>query len=333
MRSPTSFGSGRRTFLRLLGAGVFAAAAPLSARASEPYPSRVVKLVVPYAPGGSTDVMARLIAVDMAKTLNTSVIIENRPGANGFIGANFVGKSPPDGYTLAVLPAVLALTMPVLKPDLPFANELVAVSLIQTNDQILVGRLDLPASTLPEIVAMAKAAPGKVTYGHTGVGTGNHMLAAVMGYASGIEITLAPYRGEQPALNDVMGGHLDLAVSSVAAVGPLIEEKKVKPIAALGPKRIRRFPDVPTASESGYPGFNGNSFLGLHAPTGTPDEILEKLSDAVDAALKVPEIRERILTLGGEPGGGGRKAYAQFLQNERVRVDKIIKQANIKYEE
>lgn len=313
--------------------GLFLGFVPTSSEAqSYPVPGKVIRLVVPYAVGGSTDIMSRLIAIDMAKTLGTSVIVENRAGADGAIGANLVAKAPPDGYTLAVFPAVLAVTMPLLKPDLTYAQETVPVSLIQTNDQILVARLGLPASNIPEVVALARANPAKISYGHTGVGTGNHLLAATLMHASKIQLNLVPYKGEQPALNELMGGQLDLAVSSIAAVGPLIDASRVKPIAALGAQRARRYPNLPTVAEGGYPDFNGNSFLGVHAPAGTPIEILDKIAAAVANAAKDPGIRERMEGMGGNPVGSDRAGYAEFLSRERARAGKVIKEANVRYE-
>ena len=326
--------AGRRWMLGLLALPIATLLAGLPhPAAAQQYPSKVIRLIVPYATGGSTDIMARLIGIEMSKSLGTPVIVDNRPGANGAIGANAVAKSAPDGYTLGVFPAVLAVTMPLLKPDLTYAQETVPVSLLQTNDQILVGRVDLPAATLPEIVEIARRTQGKVSYGHTGVGTGNHLLAATIMHVSKVELILVPYRGEVPALNDVMGGQLDLAVSSIAAVAELIEARKVKPIAALGAQRARRYPNLPTAAEGGYPEFNGNSFLGVHAPIGTPVEILDKVAAAVQAAVNLPLIRERIDAIGGNPVGSDRAGYAAFLERERARAGKVIKDANVKYEE
>lgn len=332
-RSPLAFRSITGFLAAALAAGVSFGSAPAAAQAQPwPAPGKVIRLIVPYATGGSTDIMARVIAIDMTKTLGTSVIVENRAGADGAIGANLVGKAAPDGYTLGVFPAVLAMTMPLLKPEVEWARDTVPVSLIQTNDQILVGRNDLKANTVPEIVALARANPGKVSYGHTGVGTGNHLLAATMMAVSKVQINLIPYKGEQPALNDVMGGNLDLAVSSIAAVGPLIDAGKVKAIASLGQERAKRYPRLPTAAEGGYPDFNGNSFLGVHAPAGTPVEILDKVAAAVAQACKDPAIRERIVGIGGNPVGSDRAGYADFLTRERARASRVIKEANVKLE-
>lgn len=325
-------GSYRRVWL-VMGAIAAAAVLALSSAASaaaDNYPSNTIRLVVPYAPGGSTDVMTRLLAPKIAEFLKGTAVVENVAGAQGAIGANQVTDADPDGHTLAVLPAVLAITMPVMDPSVHYAN-LVPVALIQSNHQVLLARPDFPGDTLADVIEKAKASPGAVSYGHTGVGTGNHLLAKMIETSEGLEFNLVAYAGETPALNDAMGGHVDLVVSSIAAAGSLIEAGSLKAIAGLGTTAPERFPDMALVAER-YEGFNGNSFLGLHAPQGTPQEILDKLAEAVDFALKDKEISDRIRSLGGEPGGGGQSAYADFLAEQRERVEGVIKAANIKLE-
>lgn len=320
----------------LIGAGSTALLASFAGNSSvlaDTWPSKLITIVVPYAPGGSTDVISRLLANELTNTLNVSVIVDNKPGAEGQIGANYAARRPPDGYTLAVLPSVLALVTPLLKPDVPYANALVPVVLLQTNAQVLFTRPNFPASTLKEVVELARAQPGKISYGHTGIGTGNHFLAAMLQQTESIEFTIVPYKGELPTISDVMGGHLDLAVSSIAAAGALIAENKIKPIAALGIKRPRSLPNLQTVSEAGYDGFNGDSFLGLHAPAGVPAPIIAKLAQVFDAALRVPSVKDRILELGGEPAGGTQADYQRFLDDGKQRVERLIKQANIKLSE
>jgi tripartite-type tricarboxylate transporter receptor subunit TctC len=298
-----------------------------------PVQGKVIKLIVPFATGGSSDIIARLISVGMATTLGTPVIVENHAGADGSIGANLVATAPPDGYTLGVFSAMLVVPIPMLRPELTYAQKpTVPVSLVQTNDQILVSRLDLKANNIVEVVALARANPGTISFGHTGVGSANQLMAATVMYASKIQFNMIPYKGEQPPLNDVMAGRLDRAVASIAAVGPLIDTGRVKPIAALGLQRAKRYPNLPTVAEAGYTDFNGNSYVGVHAPGGTPVEILDKIAAAVANAVKDSSVRERIEGFGGNPVGSDRACYVEFVRRERARIGKTIKDSDIKYE-
>lgn len=320
---------------RLLLAAIAATAFPLSARAEE-WPARSVRVIVPFAPAGATDIVARLVAERLSKRLGQPVIVENRPGGGGIVGADLVAKAAPDGYTFGHLTGSALVNLPLLNPAMPYVatRDLVPVSLVQVTEQILVAGPSFKPSNVQELVKLARTEPGKVSFAYTGAGTANHLAGVSLEYMAGISLNKVTYKGEAPVLNDVMAGHADTAVASIAAALALVQAGKLKPIASLGATRAVLLPALPTVAEQGYPKFNtGNSFQGLHAPRNTPAPILQKMSEAVREVLQEPELRQQLIARGGAPMGTTPEAYTAWLREETERSAEAIRLGKVKYEE
>lgn len=303
---------------------------------AQPWPAKPVHMIVAFAPGGAVDIVARLVAEQLSKRLKQPVIVENKPGGGGIVGADFVAKAAPDGYTFGHLSGASVVNLPLLNPRIPYAVErdFIPVSMVQVTEQILVARPDFPASNVAELVKLAKAQPGKVSFAYTGVGTANHLAGVTLESMAGIKLLKVTYKGEAPVLTDLMGAHADVAVASVAAALPLLQTGKIKAIASLGDKRPLLLPDLATVAEQGYPRFNtGNSFQGISAPRGTPPEIVASMSQAVRDVLQDPELRKQLVARGGAPMGTTPEAYAAWLAEETERSRVAIRDGAVRFEE
>jgi tripartite-type tricarboxylate transporter receptor subunit TctC len=325
---------GRRRTLGLAAAWLALPLLPGLARAQDDWPSRPIKMVVPFAAAGATDIVARIVAEQLSKKLGQPVVVDNKAGAGGITGADFVAKAAPDGYTFGHLTGATTVNLPLLNPKLPYAaKDLVPVSLVQVTEQILVARPGLPAGNIQQLVALAKASPGKVSFAHTGNGTANHLAGVTLETMAGIQLLTVNYKGEAPVLNDLMGGTLDTAVASMAAALPLVKAGKIKAIAGLGATRPVLMPELPTVAEGGYPQFNaGNSFMGIHAPPGTPAPILKKMSEAIRDVVRDPAVQEQLKSRGGAPMGTTPEAYAAWQKEEIDRTARAIRLGNVKIE-
>ncbi|MBC7378891.1 MAG: tripartite tricarboxylate transporter substrate binding protein [Burkholderiaceae bacterium] len=329
---------------RLCAAALFLTAAlstalPASAQAPVPaavqnYPERPIKLVSPFPPGGPTDVMARLIGGQMARALGQPVIIENRAGAAGAIGADFVAKAAPDGYTLCYCTTGPLVTLPLLDSKLPYqpARDLLPVSQVNRLELVLVARPGLEAQNIPELVALAKARPGRITYAIPGMGGPNHLAVELLKTLASIDLLPVPFKGDQAALTDLMGGHVDLFLGSVQSAAPLVAGGKVKAIAVTGAQRSTMLPGVPTVAESGYPTYEASTFAGIHVPAGTPPAIVAKLQKAAIAAAQDATVRERMLTEGMVSVGNTAPEYTQYILGETAKWEKAMQRAGVKRE-
>ena len=295
--------------------------------AAQEYPSRAVRLLVPLSPGGVTDVMARLIAGEMAKQLGQPVIVENRTGANGAIAGEAVAKSAPDGYTVGFFPSSPVVVLPLLG-RVPYAvSDLKPVSRLYDLDLFVVARSDYPASTLADLVAMAKAQPGKVSYGTTGIGSPLHLGFELLKNQSGADMTHVPYRGGSDEINALLGGHLDVGIVGTYDAGVWAKQGKLKFIASMAAKRNPVFPNVPTISESGYPGFLANSWAALFVPSATPPAIVERLAQAALRAVRSPVVTEKLVSNGLTPMGDESPAeISASMQAESEKWARVIKQ-------
>ncbi len=304
-----------------------AGTAPAGAQA---YPSRPVKLIAPYAAGGPTDAMARLLAVEMAKSLGQPVVVENRPGASGAIGADVVAKSPPDGYTVCFCTTGPTVLMPLLEPKLPYAlRDLAPVGLVHRVElSILLGPKQA-AKNIAELIAYAKANPGKVSFASPGAGSPNHMAGELLKTMGGVDIMHIPYKGEQPAMIDLIGGQADMMVGSIFIGEPQVKAGKLRMIAVTGPTRAPRYPEVPTVADT-ISGYEATSHVGLHVPAGTPADIIEKLNVAMKAAVAQPNVTEKMLSDGITPLATGVQEYEAYLQREIEKWKRVIKQNGIK---
>jgi len=324
-----------RTSLKTLCLGlnvVLAAASFLPGAAlSQQYPNRAIKVVVPFPPGSSTDVLARLEIDSIAKRLGQPMIIDNQGGAGGLVGGMMVVKSAPDGYTLFVGAAGPVMMQPLMNPNPAYnpTRDLVPIGQMHTLDLLLVARTSLPANTLMEVLALARAKPGALTYGTSGIGGNAHVGIALLSQMSGTEMLHVPYKGDIDSIGALARGEVDISQTGAAASLPLIKAGKIKAIIAAGKSRSALYPDVPTAAESGLPGFVVVSFVGLHAPVGTPPDIIKRLNTELVAAIKEPAIRERLLKSGATPVGGTPEEYAEFLRSETEKWSVAIKKAGL----
>ncbi|MGE3925816.1 MAG: Bug family tripartite tricarboxylate transporter substrate binding protein [Lautropia sp.] len=294
------------------------------------YPSRPVRLVVPF-PAGSTDSLARIVAQRMSVSLGQSFVVENMPGASGNIGAGAVAKAAPDGHTLVMVSNSI-VTSPLLGQPMTFnpAVDLVPVGLVATAASVLVTRPGGPFRNVPELVAFARANPGQVTYASAGNGTLGHLYAEWFKSDAGVDILHVPYKGGGPALIDVIGGQVHVLFDVLVTTAPQVRAGKLQPLAITSAERSPMLPDVPTMSESGYPGFHATAFFALMAPAATPRHILDQLSAELGKALAHPEVRRDLANLGMVAEGGRPEQFGALYARENERWSRIIKSANIR---
>ena len=310
---------------------LLAACLPIpSAPSHAAYPDRVIKIVVPFSPGGGTDVVARTLAQEMAKELGASVIIENKPGAGTILGTQLVAASPPDGYTLLMGTFANAVN-PSLNPKLPYDahKDFAAVALLARSFNIVVVNPASPHKSIADLIAAAKAAPGKLSYGTYGTGTSAHLAGELFRHMAGVDLTTVPYRGAAPAITDLMGGQIDVIFTTVASAASLVEAGQLRAIAVTSAERSPAFPLLPTVSEAGVPGYAAEAWYGLYAPTKTPPEIITKLNAEVVKILNLPDVRERLLASGSEPVGNTPEQMAAQIAKETAEFAGIVKRAKL----
>ena len=319
--------------IRLVGfiaalAGVGPLAAPAKA---QPYPSRLVKIVVPQTPGGATDVFARKIGQALSERWGQPVVIENRAGAGGVLGTDGVAKSAPDGYTLLVTYAGSQAINPSLYPKIPFdsVGDFQMVATLAVTPFILIVNPKLPAQNFAEFIALAKARPGSLTYASSGNGSVNHLLGEMVKTETGIDMLHVPYRGVAPAITDVIGGQVDAAFSSVPSVLQMIRAGSVRALAVSSAQRIAAAPEIPTIAESGLPGFDVNPWWGILAPAGTDMAIVRKINADVADILRSKEMIDFLATQGAEPLITSPEEFLRILQADLVKWAKVVKAAGV----
>ena len=314
--------------MRILVA-LFAALACLAAQAQE-YPKGVVKLVVPFPPGGPTDVVGRLMAQKLAEAWNGSVIVENRPGAGTSIGTEAVAKSAPDGQTIGMVITAYMIN-PSLQSKLPFdtLKDLVNVTQLVTQHVVLVANPKVPFNTVAELVAYAKKNPGKLTYASPGSGTSAHLAGELLKNEAGIDMVHAPYKGSGPAQADLVAGRVDLMMDVYHSAKPMVEAGKLKVIALAAPQRPAAIPQFPVIAET-VPGVSVTSLFGFIVPAGTPRPIVQKIQADSAKILAQPDVRERLAALGLEPVGSTPEQFDAFVRAEIAKWAKVVKANNIK---
>lgn len=295
------------------------------------WPDKPVKLVVPYPAGGAADTTARILAQYLGERLKQQIIVDNRPGGSGTIGASYVAKAPADGYTL-LLDATSYTVNPSLFPKLNYdpAKDLAPVSLIMQVPLLMVVPTGSPYANVADVVKAAKEKPGKLTFASAGSGGAQHLAAELFSQSEKISMTHIPYKGGAPALTDLMGGQVDLMFSATTASGNFVKSGKLKPLAITSAKRLETWPQVPTVAESGVKGFEANEWNGLFAPAGTPRPILDRLEAETRAVVASPAVASRFAEMGVQGVGSSSKDFAAFVKSETAKWAGVIKAGNIK---
>lgn len=299
--------------------------------AAQPYPSRIVKLIVPQTPGGATDVFARKIGQLLSEKWGQPVVIENRAGAGGVVGTDVVAKSAPDGYTLLVTYAGSQAINPSLYPKIPFdsVKDFQTIATLASTPFVLIVHPKLPAKDLAEYVALARARPDALTYASSGNGSVNHLLGEMLKTEAGIKMLHVPYRGVAPAITDVIGGQVDSAFSSVPSVLQMVQTDKVRALAISSAKRVAAAPEIPTIAESGFPGFDVNPWWGILAPAGIDVTIVRKINEDVANILRTKEMIDFLAAQGAEPLITSPEAFLKILEADVVKWAKVVKSAGV----
>ena len=298
--------------------------------AAQNYPAKPVKIVVPWPAGGGTDTVARIVGQKLSETLGQPFIVENRPGATGMIGAEFVAKSAPDGYTLMAATPPLIYT-PSLYPKLRYdpLADFAPISMLVMMPNFLVVNPALPVKNVRELIALAKAHPGKLTYASSGAGSGGHLVAELFKQRAGVTMLHVPYKGTAPAVNDTVAGQADLMFADPSSVG-LIKAGRLRALAVTASRRAYTLPEVPTLIESGLPQFDVWNWYFMVAPAAVPRETIQRLNAAIVRVLQQPEVRDHLTGLGLDPASSTPQALADFMRSERDRWAAVIKSAGIK---
>ena len=300
--------------------------------AAEAFPSRPIRPVVPFTPGGTTDILARLVAQKAGEALGQQIVVDNRPGAGGNIGAEAVARSAADGYTLLMGTLGTQVTNQFIYPRMPYdsTRDFVPVTLVANSPNVLLVNSTLNARSVGELVTLARREPGKINYASTSTGGSPHLSGELLNMMAGVSMQHVPYKGAAPAMTDLLAGQVNLMFDNLPSALAQIQAGKVTALAVTSARRASVLPSVPTVRESGLPGYEVNSWFGLLAPAGTPPERVRRLQQAVDKVLATPDVRKRIEQLGAEPGGEGSAAFAAQIRSDTEKWSRVIQTAGIK---
>ena len=319
-----------KTLIALAASFLLALPAVCGAQA---FPTKPIRLIVTYPPGGGADLMARLVAPKMAETLGQPVVVENKAGASGQIGAAEVARAAPDGYTL-MLDASSFSVNPSLYGKLPYdtAKAFTPVAVLALFPNVLVVTPSFPVQDVKQLIAMAKSKPGTIAFASSGNGSAQHLSGELFRQKTGVEITHIPYKGGGPAMNDVMGGQVPMFFANMASSLSQIKGGKLRALALTGSKRSAALPEVPTMAEAGVPGYEVYEWNAIFAPAGTPSTVINRIADAVAKAVQSPEFRERVTSLGGELTGYGPREADRFVKQQMKLWGKVVREGNIRVE-
>ena len=299
---------------------------------AQPYPARAVRLIVPYAPGGGTDILARALAPRVSEALGQSLVVENRPGAGGNIGADAVAKAAPDGYTLVMAANTIAINAGLGKLPFDPIKDFAPVTMLASAPMLLVVHPGVTAKSTAELIALARANPARLNFSNPGNGTPQHLAEELFNRMAGIEIQHVVYKGGGPALLDLVAGTTQAAVLTMASVKPFVQNGKLRVLAVATAKRSQAMPEVPTIAESGVPGYEADLWYGIMAPAGTAREVVQRLNEAFARALTAPEVQERLGALGFEAAPGTPERLGEIHRNDVAKYGKLIREAGIKGE-
>ena len=299
---------------------------------ADPYPNRPIKLVVPFAPGGSADLVGRLLAQQLSESLGQPVVVENKGGASGMLGNEYVAKSAPDGYTLTVGTLGPFAVNQTLYQHVPYDNirDFAPITLTGISSHILVAHPSVPVTNVSELIALAKEKPGQLTFASSGTGNATHLTFELFKARAGIDIVHVPYKGGGPAMADLVGGQVLLSFASMASAVPFVRSGRLHAIAVSGAERSALFPDVPTVAESGLPGFASEDWQGILAPARTPADIVQKLNGEIGRILLQPAVKAKLQAAGFDPKPSTSEWFAHFIQAETLKWAKLLKGIGIK---
>ncbi len=297
---------------------------------AQTFPAKPVRLIVPFAAGGSTDIIARVLGQKLNEMWGQPVLVDNRAGGSTVIGTEIVAKSPPDGHTLLVTPAPFTI-VPSLTQKLPYdpQKDFEPITLINTTPLVVVVHPGVPAKSIKELVALAKAKPGALNYGSSGSGGSNHLAGELFNAMAGVRMVHVPYKGNAPALTDLIGGHVDVVFNGLTSALPFIKSGKLRALGVTSLNRSATLPDLPTLDQAGLSGFQAVAWNGLTAPARTPRNVIDKINTDVLKVIRSPELVEKLKAEGSDPVGNSPELYARFLRDEIAKWAKVIKAAKI----
>lgn len=301
--------------------------------AAQDYPARPIRMIVPYAPGGNVDISARIVGPALHELLGQSVVVDNRPGGGGNVGAALVAKSTPDGYTLLVGSSGPLSVNPIVFKDTPYdsVKDFAPVSMVQVVPLVLTVSPKFTVGSVKELIARAKAQPGKITIASAGTGTTNHFAIELFSTMAGVKLLHVPYKGSGPALGELLGGQVNAMIDQLTSSMGFIKDGKLKVIAVTAAKRVSALPDVPTLAESGVPGYEASTYLGVLAPAGTPRAVVTKLNGALRKVMDMPAVQERFRSLGADPGASSPEEFRKIIADELNKWRKLAKDANLQF--
>ncbi|MET0442195.1 MAG: tripartite tricarboxylate transporter substrate binding protein [Casimicrobiaceae bacterium] len=325
-----------RTDVRAIALVLAAAAAAFAPAASTqtPYPTKPVRVVVPFPAGGTTDILARAASQKLSETWGQQALVDNRPGAGGNIGAELVAKAPPDGYTLLMGTVGTHAINSSLYPKMPYdhVKDFAPVILVAGVPNVLVVHPSLPVNSVQELIAYAKANPGKLNFASSGSGTSIHLSGELFKVMTGVQMTHIPYKGSAPALTDLVGGQVQLMFDNLPSSLAFIKAGKLRALAVTSAQRSPALPDVPTVAESGVPGFEASSWFGLLAPAGTPRDIVTKINADTQKWLASPDAKDKLAAQGAAAAGGSPEDFAKHIQAETAKWARVVKESGAKVE-
>jgi tripartite-type tricarboxylate transporter receptor subunit TctC len=304
-----------------------------ASHAAESYPARPVRMIVPFAPGAAQDIMGRVVAQRLTEAWGQQVVVDNRAGAGSNIGVELATRAQPDGYTLLFANEAMAINATLTKNrTFDALRDLLPVSMIVINPRVFVVHPSVPANTVKDLIALARAKPGELRYGSSGIGTGPHLAAALFASMARIDMTHVPYKGVAPAITDLLGGQIQMIASTVSSAMPQIQSGKLKPIAVTTTKRSGALPNVPTVAESGVPGYEATAWSMLMVPAGTPRALVTRIHDSAVRVLDTADVKKRFAADGGEATSSSGEQAGTFLREEIQRWAKVIKEAGVRPE-
>lgn len=321
----------RRTLLAAIAASLAVAVSPL-ALAQTAFPTKPIRIVVPFPPGGTTDILARAAAQKMTEAWKEQAVVDNRPGAGGNIGAELVAKSAPDGYTLLMGTVGTHAINPSLYARMPYdhVKDFAPVILVAAVPNVLVVHPSVPASSVAELIAYAKANPGRLNFASSGSGTSIHLAGELFKVMTGVQMAHVPYKGSAPAIADLVGGQVQLMFDNLPSALPQIKAGRLRALAVTSAQRAPALPDLPTIAESGLPGYEASSWFGLLAPAGTPADVVAKVNGEVARWLATPEAKEKLLSQGANAAGGTPEDFVRHIAAETAKWQKVVKESGAK---